>query len=56
MKTRLFTEIENGKDHWFDLAWQIYDNPQWDDDTVFACELLTNELKAQGFDVETSVG
>ena len=56
MKNRVIKEIESRIGYWTELAYKIFDNPECSDETVYASELLTEELKKQGFTVESPVG
>ena len=56
MKQKIFAEIEKLHPHLNDLAFQIFDHPELSDETVFASNLLKEELEAQGFQVEYGIG
>ena len=56
MKNQIIAEIEKQHQHLNELAFQIFDNPELGDETVFASKLLAEELKAQGFEVEYGIG
>lgn len=56
MKKCIIKEIERTQSYWYDLAFQIFDNPECGDETVFASGLLIETLKNQGFTVEAPFG
>ena len=55
MKQQLFAHIEANKATAFDMAWQIFDNPEIGTQEFFACKLLTDRLKELGFETEIGV-
>ncbi len=56
MKQKIIAEIEKQHPHLNDLAFQIFDKPELGDETVFASNLLKEELEKQGFNVEYAIG
>ncbi len=56
MKQKIIAEIEKYHSHLNDLAFQIFDKPELGDETVFASNLLKDELEKQGFTVEYAIG
>ena len=56
MKQKIIAEIEKQHPHLNDLAFQIFDKPELGDETVFASNLLKEELEKQGFKVEYAIG
>lgn len=56
MKAALFQAIDRQKETLWSMADQIFDNPEYEGEEVFASGLLTDYLKANGFSVEMGVG
>lgn len=55
-KNTLFQNIENQKETLISMADQIFDNPEYEGEEVFASSLLTKYLTDNGFQVEMGVG
>ncbi|MDD3251586.1 MAG: M20 family metallopeptidase [Lachnospiraceae bacterium] len=56
MKETLFQAIDAQKDELWSMSDQIFDNPEYEGEEVFAAGLLTDYLKQNGFAVEMGVG
>lgn len=55
-KNSLFQAIDAQRDVLCSMADQIFDNPEYEGEEVFASGLLTDYLKKNGFEVEMGVG
>ena len=55
-KNSLFQAIDTQRDVLCSMADQIFDNPEYEGEEVFASGLLTDYLKKNGFEVEMGVG
>ena len=55
-KKSLFQAIDAQRDTLCSMADQIFDNPEYEGEEVFASGLLTDYLIANGFDVQMGVG
>lgn len=56
MKETLFQAIDHQKETLWSMADQIFDNPEYEGEEVFASGLLTDYLEKNGFSVEMGVG
>lgn len=52
---QLIDAVEQRKQQFINLSHQIHNNPETTDTEYFACDLLSNYLKQEGFEVETDV-
>ena len=55
-KEELFQRIEEEREELWSMADQIFDNPEYEGEEVFAAGLLTDYLRKNGFSVEMGVG
>ncbi|MFR5632653.1 MAG: M20 family metallopeptidase [Monoglobales bacterium] len=55
-KETLFQRIEEEREELWSMADQIFDNPEYEGEEVFAAGLLTDYLRKNGFSVEMGVG
>lgn len=55
-KDMLFQAIDAQKDTLWTMSDQIFDNPEYEGEEVFASGLITDYLKQNGFEVEMGVG
>lgn len=55
MKNKLFSTIESYKETLTKMADDIFDNPEYDGEEVFAAKLLTDFLKDNGFEIELGI-
>ena len=55
-KEELFGAVDAQKEALWSMNDQIHDNPEYEGNEVFAAGLLTDYLKAHGFEVEMGVG
>ena len=55
-KEELFQRIDEEREELWSMADQIFDNPEYEGEEVFAAGLLTDYLRKNGFSVEMGVG
>lgn len=55
-KETLFQRIDEEREELWSMADQIFDNPEYEGEEVFAAGLLTDYLRKNGFSVEMGVG